>query len=396
MFSNSLETVLNSSNALGKTVDIKKEPSLRDKANRKPINEITDVLRASLYFSNQREIVKFCNRLLDGRISFPNAEIIEYDGRRLFRPVGDNPYRGAVHLLLLLKSFNTYIVAEVQLMLDKREEKAKIHSLYKIQNAPVNNPNYVRNRMDREFGKMLGEKKPKYYLDSNYKNRDRYYSDINENTQEITKGELEEAKKKKDDRCTRIAKSKYDVWPSAYASGAVVKCRQGKIWKGLSEEEEESLDNYPKELIKKAHDAITRRKGKDYAPDVHELQAWIDKNQEFLDEKTDFSKEKSKGLHGWFERQGGKGKSKGWVDCNTCRTVDGKKKCKTCGRQEGEKRSKYPACRPTPSACSTKGKGKSWGKKSEDVLFEQSKQEIERELKLNEIKSLFQRHIGKL
>ena len=41
--------------------------------------------------------------------------------------------------------------------------------------------------------------------------------------------------KKKDDRCTRIAKRKYDVWPSAYASGAVVKCRQGKIWKGVKE-----------------------------------------------------------------------------------------------------------------------------------------------------------------
>lgn len=35
------------------------------------------------------------------------------------------------------------------------------------------------------------------------------------------------------DRCTRIAKRKYKVWPSAYASGAVVKCRQGKIWKGV-------------------------------------------------------------------------------------------------------------------------------------------------------------------
>jgi len=47
---------------------------------------------------------------------------------------------------------------------------------------------------------------------------------------------LEEKKKSKSgDRCTRIAKRKYDVWPSAYASGAVVKCRQGKIWKGISE-----------------------------------------------------------------------------------------------------------------------------------------------------------------
>lgn len=37
--------------------------------------------------------------------------------------------------------------------------------------------------------------------------------------------------KKKDDRCTKIAKRKYDVWPSAYASGAVVRCRKGEIWK---------------------------------------------------------------------------------------------------------------------------------------------------------------------
>jgi hypothetical protein len=82
--------------------------------------------------------------------------------------------------------------------------------------------------------------------------------------------------------------------------------------------------------------------------------------------KTDYSKEKKSGLHGWFSRQGGKGKSKGWVDCNTCRKdkKTGRKKCKPCGRKKGEKRSKYPACRPTPSACGTRGKGKKWGKKS--------------------------------
>ena len=34
-----------------------------------------------------------------------------------------------------------------------------------------------------------------------------------------------------DDRCTRLAKQKYDTWPSAYASGAVVRCRRGEIWK---------------------------------------------------------------------------------------------------------------------------------------------------------------------
>ena len=35
----------------------------------------------------------------------------------------------------------------------------------------------------------------------------------------------------KDDRCTKLAKQKYDTWPSAYASGAVVRCRRGEIWK---------------------------------------------------------------------------------------------------------------------------------------------------------------------
>jgi hypothetical protein len=80
--------------------------------------------------------------------------------------------------------------------------------------------------------------------------------------------------------------------------------------------------------------------------------------------KTDYSKEKSQGLHGWFTRRGGGGSS-GWVDCNTCRKdpETGRKKCKPCGRQDGEKR-KYPACRPTPASCGTGGKGKKWGKKS--------------------------------
>jgi hypothetical protein len=88
-----------------------------------------------------------------------------------------------------------------------------------------------------------------------------------------------------------------------------------------------------------------------------------------LSEKTDYSKEKEKGLHGWFERRGGEG-SQGWVDCNTCRTdkETGRKKCKPCGRKEGETRSEYPACRPTPSACKTKNKGEKWGKKSENTV----------------------------
>ena len=36
------------------------------------------------------------------------------------------------------------------------------------------------------------------------------------------------------DRCAKWAKSRYKVWPSAYASGAAVKCRKGKAGPGKS------------------------------------------------------------------------------------------------------------------------------------------------------------------
>jgi hypothetical protein len=110
---------------------------------------------------------------------------------------------------------------------------------------------------------------------------------------------------KKADRCLRIARRKFKK-SSAYRSGAVVRCRQGEIWKDLKEE--------------------------------------------------DLNEDES--LHKWFKRKGTPGKEGGWVDCNTCRNG----KCKSCGRKEGESRAKYPSCRPTPAQCKTKGKGKKWGK----------------------------------
>lgn len=132
-----------------------------------------------------------------------------------------------------------------------------------------------------------------------------------ESLKEMVKNILAE-KKKKRDRCLKIADRKFDK-PSAYKSGAVTRCRQGKIWKGI---------------------------------------------------KEDLIKEKAKEtLRTWFSRQGAPGKTGGWVDCNAPIYKDGKKKgYKSCGRQKGEKRAKYPSCRPTAAQCSTPGKGKKWGK----------------------------------
>jgi len=120
-------------------------------------------------------------------------------------------------------------------------------------------------------------------------------------------------KKKKRDRCLRIADRKFDK-PSAYKSGAVVRCRKGNIWKGLKEDQ-------LKEAV-------------------------------------------AESLRKWFKRKGAPGKTGGWVDCNTGKKnkKTGKMEYKPCGRKKGEKRAKYPSCRPTPSKCKDPGKGKKWGK----------------------------------
>jgi hypothetical protein len=124
--------------------------------------------------------------------------------------------------------------------------------------------------------------------------------------------EVLEEEKSKRDRCLRIADRKFDK-PSAYKSGAVVRCRQGKIWKGIKEEL----------LLEKVKET----------------------------------------LRTWFKRKGAPGKTGGWVDCNSPIRKDGKiTGYKPCGRQKGETRSKYPSCRPTPAKCKDPGKGKTWGK----------------------------------
>jgi len=141
-------------------------------------------------------------------------------------------------------------------------------------------------------------------------------------------------KKKKRDRCLRIADRKFDK-PSAYKSGAVVRCRKGNIWKGLKETDD------PQD-----------GKASPYGSGYSKLKEII---QELIRE--------DESLHKWFKRSGTPGKEGGWVDCNTCRKdKSGKTKCKACGRKKGEKRAKYPSCRPTPAKCKDKGKGKKWGK----------------------------------
>ena len=69
---------------------------------------------------------------------------------------------------------------------------------------------------------------PKLHRDYDLNDMLNYAQSDEDRYDAYTDGDLNE---KKDDRCTRLAKQKYDTWPSAYASGAVVRCRRGDIWK---------------------------------------------------------------------------------------------------------------------------------------------------------------------
>lgn len=73
----------------------------------------------------------------------------------------------------------------------------------------------------------------------------------------------------KDDRCTRIAKRKYDVWPSAYASGAVVKCRQGKIWKNVDESYLDELETLEEKWSAKYKKSIDCNNPKGFSQKAH-------------------------------------------------------------------------------------------------------------------------------
>jgi len=111
--------------------------------------------------------------------------------------------------------------------------------------------------------------------------------------------ELRETK----DACYHKVKRRYKVWPSAYGSASLVRCRKlgAKNWGNKTEQSQ-------------------------------------------IDESI-FKLEKERGLRGWFDRNQGKG----WIDCKASK----KGHLVPCGRKKAGKGAerKYPACRPTLSAC---------------------------------------------
>ncbi len=197
--------------------------------------------------------------------------------------------------------------------------------------------------------------------------------------------QLLEEQKKKADRCKRIADRKYDK-PSAYKSGAIVRCRQGKIWKDLKEYEDlttknsyididgnldsdhiqndliktkpyykSSLPNYltneplTDDQINQLIELFTDNEADIFdsdwmtdadklkfnqrwqKADINDLSDWFVSFVEGLaDNWKEYPLNEDESLHKWFKRKGTPGKEGGWVDCNTCRNG----KCKPCGKKK--------------------------------------------------------------
>ena len=168
-------------------------------------------------------------------------------------------------------------------------------------------------------------------------------------------------KKAKRDACYYKVKSSYDVWPSAYASGALTKCRKvgAKNWGNKSKKNESVEEELAKIIEQELRNDFQHIFQEELAAVIEEKKKKRKKKKK-KKKKAGSESSKESNLGDWFGRKGAPGKKGGWVDCNTCR----KGKCKPCGRKKGEKRAKYPSCRPTPGACKEKGRGRTWGKKS--------------------------------
>ena len=136
----------------------------------------------------------------------------------------------------------------------------------------------------------------------------------------------EEVLKKEKDACYHKVRARYKVWPSAYASGALVQCRKvgaknwGKSKKGkkCSACKGHEYDNVSKDWVscssctddKKGTEPCGRKdasKGtkRRCRPTCSACKDYKRRGGKPKKRRAGtFSKEKDKGLHGWFERRG--------------------------------------------------------------------------------------------
>tara|TARA_Y100001972_G_C7438178_1_gene225080 strand:- start:15 stop:392 length:378 start_codon:yes stop_codon:yes gene_type:complete len=88
----------------------------------------------------------------------------------------------------------------------------------------------------------------------------------------------------KKDACYHKVRARYDVWPSAYASGALVKCRKvgAANWGNKSKKKNESVEPEEEEKLKKIEKELNA------ASKMHKGQA--EKINKIIDEEVSLNK----------------------------------------------------------------------------------------------------------
>ena len=162
------------------------------------------------------------------------------------------------------------------------------------------------------------------------------------------KRDKKKKKAKKRDACYHKVKSRYDVWPSAYASGALVKCRKvgAKNWGKSTTKEELELYEGKESLEAKIRDVLIKEGGAAGMKALKEQTKASEKEIKEaikgmadvgLHEDGDYILQDKKEIHvkkavdenldDWFGKSKSKDGKAGWVD-----VVDGD----ACAREEGE------------------------------------------------------------
>ena len=181
----------------------------------------------------------------------------------------------------------------------------------------------------------------------------------------IIKEELEAVLDEEKDACYHKVRSRYDVWPSAYASGALVQCRKvgAKNWGKSTTKEELELYEGKESLESKIRNALIEEGGaagmkalkdhteasekeiKDAIKGMEDVGLHEDGDY-ILQDKGEIDVEKSvdENLRDWFGKSKSKDGKAGWVDVS-----DGD----ACAREKGEtatpkcvSRSKYDSMTP--------------------------------------------------
>jgi hypothetical protein len=188
---------------------------------------------------------------------------------------------------------------------------------------------------------------------------------VSEEVIDEKKKKKKKKKAKKRDACYHKVKSRYDVWPSAYASGALVKCRKvgAKNWGKSTTKEELELYEGKESLEAKIRNALIEEGGaagmkalkdhteasekeiKDAIKGMEDVGLHEDGDYILQDKgEIDVEKTVDENLRDWFGKSKSKDGKAGWVDVS-----DGD----ACAREKGEtatpkcvSRAKYDSMTP--------------------------------------------------